>query len=300
MRGGAAFRRAVAASVGVHALLAAGLVLLVQWHADRPPELPQRPAIDTRVDVRIGFLAEEPSAAVEVKPAPGANAPGSPAEAEAPGPPLVQSSPIPQALPPEMLALLRKTAAASNVVEVPATPAEVRPAGGVAVPQTVPGPAWAQGGSPVHGPLAPGQTIVYVLDSSGSMGARGKFDAARRALIATLRGQPETVRFQVVVYAGAALVPFPAPGGGCLPATAENITRMVDALEAAAPAGRSHHVEGLQKALSLRPDLVLIFTDADDLPMPVLRGVLRQAGKPAVVCVAKVAPGRVDPPAEMK
>lgn len=307
MRGGASFRRAVAASVGAHALLAAGLVLLARWQADRPQEAPRPPAIDTRVDVRIGFLADGPNVLVETPRVTTPAARQEPPEPEPPRleetggsrPPLARSVPIPRTLPPELLALVRKTATASDVVEVPAPPAEVRPAGGAVASHLPTGPAWAAGGSLVHGPLAPGLAIVYVLDASGSMGAHGKFDTARRALVATLRSQPETVRFQVVVYAGAASVPLPA--GGCMPATAENIARVIGALQAvAAPAGRSHHVEGLQKALSLRPDLVLVFTDADDLPTPVLRGVLKQAAKPAVVCVAKVAAGRVEQPIEVK
>ena len=62
--------------------------------------------------------------------------------------------------------------------------------------------------SPIHGPLNAGQSIVYILDASGSMGEWGKFDKARKKLIATLQSQRETVSFQVVIYTGALRLTF--------------------------------------------------------------------------------------------
>lgn len=316
MRGGTSFRRAVAASVGIHVLLAVGLVALIRWQATRQPDAPPRPGIDTRVDVRVTFAPapEEEIAPVAApppsvpRPVPPPEPPPEPPVADAPdptAPPVVAATPIPATLPPELLALLKRPPApTADVVEVPITPGPIRPAGGSgspAPPPVKPAAAWAAGGSPVHGALAPGQTVVYVLDASGSMGEWGKFDVARRALVATLRCQPEAVRFQVVVYAGTAFVPLPAPASGCVPATADNVTRMIDALRALGnPTGRSNHAAGVQKALGLRPDIVLIFTDAADLPVPALRGVVRQAAKPATVCVAKVAADGVGEPAEVK
>ncbi|MBX9585250.1 MAG: VWA domain-containing protein, partial [Gemmataceae bacterium] len=157
------------------------------------------------------------------------------------------------------------------------------------------------GGTPVHGALAAGQTIVYVLDASGSMGEFGKFDLARKALAATLRRQPEAVRFQVVVYSGRAVVLLPAGSGRCVPATAQNAARMADALLAAGPpAGRSDHAEGLRKALELHPDVVVFLTDADGPPPTAFRGLLRTADPRPAVWVARVTPGEVARPAEWK
>jgi hypothetical protein len=131
------------------------------------------------------------------------------------------------------------------------------------------------------------------------MGEWGKFDAARRALVATLRQQPESVRFQVVIYAGSASVLLPATG--CLPATADNVNRTIDALHALGPpSGRSNHAEGVQAALKLRPDFVLILTDAADLPTLTLRALVKQAAKPAVVCVARVTATGVGMAVEVK
>jgi hypothetical protein len=281
-------RKAVAMSIGAHALLAAGVALLLTRHEERPAA---PSVVDTRADVRMEFAGEanEPPAEVQVS----RSEPLPPSEiiADAGGSrPLAGS--IPHMLPAEWLTLLKKATAAQ--------PAPVQPAAGSA-PTTDPGPTWAQGGTAVHGPLNAKQSIVYVLDASGSMGEWGKFDAARRALVATLHLQPETVRFQVVVYSGTASVPVRSVPGACIPATAGNIARTIDALNAlGSPTGRSNHAEGLRTALAFHPDLVLFFTDADDLPGAVFRGILKQASMPTMVCVGKVDARVVGTPVEVK
>ena len=72
MRGRMSYRHAVAVSVGVHALLAAGIVALLRTQSPEPPAL--RAALDTRLDIQ--FLdpsneeppAPEPSAKIEPDP----------------------------------------------------------------------------------------------------------------------------------------------------------------------------------------------------------------------------------------
>ena len=129
---------------------------------------------------------------------------------------------------------------------------------------------------------------MYLLDASGSMGEWGKFDAARAALIATLRLQPPTVRFQIVIYAGTARSPLRGGAGEALPATAANIDRAIEALQTLEPpTGRSNHLEGLRVALFFRPDVALFLTDGDDLPAARFRGLVKQAEKPATICIAR-------------
>src|SRR5207248_4028375 len=308
------FRRAVAASVVIHAVLAAVLVLVGRWSASRP--LPARPpGIDTRTtgEPRIELrFADEPVIEIVAEPR-GADAPRSP-EAPAPQPsPATGSRPevarVPAPLPPEVLALVRKPRpVGGEVVEVALTPTPLNPAPPAPSPSPAavrpaahispnPGPSPTP---PLHGALSPGQTIVYVLDASGSMGEWGKFDRARAALIATLRAQPPSVRFQVVVYAGTADFPLPAPVGGCATATADNVDRMALALETRTPAGRSDHLAGLRPALTPRPDFVLILTDAGDLPAAKFRSLVAQHGRPVRVCVAKVGAEVIAPYQELK
>jgi hypothetical protein len=329
MGGGSRLRSAVGLSAGLHLLLAAGLVLLGRWQARRPAEPPPRPGIETRVvDVTVRLIEPEPSPPVEVPtPEPPAGEPGdaSPPPAEAPEPsaepvaetggsrpppaehqeretsrpPLARA--VPRPLPPELITLMRKPPAPA-VVEVPLDlPAigPVRPAAAVGPAKPAAHPL--DGGSPVHGAMAAGRTVVYVLDASGSMGEFGKFDLARKALAATLRRQPEAVRLQVVVYAGRAVVPLPAPESRCVPATAQNVARVADVLAALPhPSGRSDHAGGLRAALDLRPDVVVFLTDADGPPPAAFRELVRRADPRPAVCVARVAPGGVARPADWK
>ena len=316
MRGtGSSLRRAVAASVAVHVVLGVGLVALVRWHANRP-EAPTGAKIDTRcAELRLDFAPEpEPVAVVKAEPPPkeetgGLRPPLAKIETAADSrPPLAKTDTaadsrpplavaIPSALPPELLTLIKKPSLkTAAVVEVPIAvgPSRPQPA---APPMAAPSKPAVP---PVHGALNPGQTIVYVLDASGSMGEYGKFDLARRSLIATLRAQPPTVRFQVVVYSGIAFPPLPAPESGCVPANEDNIRLMELALGTIAPAGRSNHFEGVKLAVGLRPDVVLVLTDADDLTAAKLRGATAQAPRPVTVCVAKVSAERVGEPKELK
>lgn len=308
-------RRAVAASVGIHLVLAIGVVGVGRWGTPRPD---RAAATDPGPPDVVRFTTDaldEPAvdvAAVPASPAPHAVEPVRPPEPAPPTgrPPTVPH--VPRVLPPELLARLRRPApepVGGPVVEValtptaarptPPAPAGVRPAGH-AEAGTAAAADDGSAGAPVHGPLGPGQTVVYVLDTSGSMGEWGKLAAAKRALVATLRRQPPTVRFQVVVYAGRGRVLLPAPVGGCVAATAENAERIAGALRAVEPAGRSDHADGLRTALALRPDFVVVFTDADDLTAARVRGVLAGAARPAVVCVAAVGPSGVGPPAPLR
>lgn len=151
----------------------------------------------------------------------------------------------------------------------------------------------------IHGPLKPEQTVVYVLDCSGSMGASGKLDAARAALISTLKQQPATVRFQVIVYRGRA-GPLLASDGKGLPATDANIRAAVKELAALEARGKSNHLEAVSAALAFRPDVILILTDADDLNPASLKQILARAQKPVLVCVGQVTPEGVQISRELK
>lgn len=310
------FRGAVAASVVLHAALAVALISLGRWHAGRP-DPPQPPRIDTRVTdeprIAVGF-AEERAVEVVVNPDP-----PRPTEPPPPAPtpqPPSGSRPevvrVPATLPSELLALMRKPQPVGPaVVEVPLNPTRLNPP---TAPSPAPAPAPVRpaahvSGSPVsasppvrpvHGPLAAGRAIVYVLDASGSMGEWGKFARAGAAVVAALRLQPPTVRFQVVLYASTAAPPLPAPVGGSVAANEHNIDRVEEMLGRHPPAGRSDHAAGLREALKLHPDFVLILTDATDLPVAKFRGLLAQHGRPVTVCVAPVGAEGVGPPVEVK
>ncbi len=306
--GGPSFRRAVAASLGLHALIAMAIFLAGR---EQPRSEPKPRGIDTRVAVQVRFMPESVEVPVEApepvtppEPAPPQTTP--PVEPSEPirdsRPPIVKRVNVPQSLPPELVALIRKPATDSEP-----SPSRSNPSPGPSakrggeIDQTPPSLSGkgvgGVGSSPIHGALSAGQTIVYVLDASGSMGEWGKFDVARRSLLATLRVQPDSVKFQIVVYSGMAEFPVRIRGRMPVPATAENVDRAAAALQALGPpAGRSNHLAALRTALELEPDIILILTDAADWPS----ASLRAASKRAVVYIARVTSDGVGLPVEGK
>jgi hypothetical protein len=301
-----AFRRAVWASVALHTCAACLLLLLLRSSAEHAPA---QPGIDTRADqpqVRIS-LTDEVTVSVEAPSAPHPNP--APVESHPPLPAKPFAPVVPQTLPPELLALLRKALTnpiGAAVIEVSVTPGalnsppadpNVRPAGGSLTPPV--GAPTGPSAKVIHGAMKPGQTVVYVLDCSGSMGAAGKFEAARGALVATLQLQPVTVRFQVIAYAGTAQ-PLLASDGTALPASATNVRTAAEKLATLEPRGRSNHLDAIRAALAFRPDVILILTDADDLSGAALRPVLASAPQPVPVRIAQVTAGGAQPPRELK
>jgi hypothetical protein len=302
------WRTAAAISAGIHVLLGVALVLLV----------PSRPesagTVEARVGVQLSFTAapieeEGPSTNPLEVPQPPASLPDEVTQpTEAPTDPAFlqalesrPSKPSFSALSPEMRALISERGASAPRVAPSSGGSRPPLSGGSVVQASAAGPKWAANGTPVHGALDSKQSIVYVLDASGSMGEWGKFDAARAALIATLKLQPAGVRFQVVVYHGTASTPLRSPPGECRPVNATNIAAMIAALDAlAAPAGRSDHVAGIRAALAFHPDLVVLFTDADDLPASPIRGLLKQQEKPVVLCVARTTGAGIAEPTQIK
>jgi len=129
------------------------------------------------------------------------------------------------------------------------------------------------------------------------MGEFGKLALARAALVSTLQRQPADVRFQVFTYNSAARSVFP---GICVAASPANIASAEAGLANLKAAGRSNHVEAVRAAVTLRPDVIVLLTDAPDLTLAAFQSVLAGAGKSLPVCVARVSADGVNPPRELK
>ncbi len=294
----AALLRAVWASVAIHVVAVGAFYFLVRPSEPKPREA----GLDTRApEVRMSFAEDSPSAEVSPQPTP-ATPPNTSAtkiqpqvfEAVTPAVPPFHAGPRPlippHALPPELVALIRKPGA--NPTPVAFLDPNVKPAGATGAGANAnPTPA-------MHGALKPGQTVVYVLDASGSMGAAGKFDAARAALVATLAQQPQTVRFQVIVYDATAqpLLVSNDTGVAVTDANVRAVTAKLATLEAC---GKSNHLVAVRAALNFRPDVIVLLTDADDLTAAAFKPVFVGA-KPIPVCVGLVTADGVRAPRELK
>ncbi len=299
-----AFRRAVWASVAIHVVAVGAFFVLLRSSEHKPREA----AIDTRApEVRLSFAEDTLGAEVSSQPAPptpaappntgaatgATNTNTSPQSPEA-VPPLQAGpfAPTPlRTLPAELVAILRKPGA--NPTPTMLLDPNVKPAGATGAG------ANAKSAPALHGARKPGQTVVYVLDASGSMGAGGKFDAARAALVATLMQQPATVRFQVIVYDSTAR-PVLASDGTALAATDANVRAVTTKLAMLEPRGKSNHLVAVRAALGFRPDVIVLLTDADDLTAAAIKPVLATESKPVAVCVGLVTAGGVRSPRELK
>jgi hypothetical protein len=116
-------------------------------------------------------------------------------------------------------------------------------------------------GTPLHGKLRAGKSIVYVLDRSSSMGVDGMLRKACAAIKASLCQLPADCRFQIVAYNGG----VSRLASELLPATDENRQRADRWLDELLAEGSSNHRVGIQEALWLRPNALFLLTDADDL-----------------------------------
>ena len=273
------FRRAVMASALLHIVLAVGVVLVAR---SRPASSPCSPRIDTGVDVVVRMFDAGPSLDTSASdPTPPTPAPSTETLSSAPpttaspdAARLPHTGIAPRILSPETLSVINRTVAVRHVVES------------------------SHSAPALHGAMRAGQTVVYLLDCSGSMGEHGKFALARAALLATLRVQPEEVRFQVIVYDGSARPLF--PGTTCVPVTPANIEAAVAKLLGCEARGRSNHIEALRVAARYRPDAILLLTDSAGLEPDQLRAGLAQLEKPAYICLSRVAASRIEPLIELR
>lgn len=121
-----------------------------------------------------------------------------------------------------------------------------------------------QAGTALFQPVARGQRVVYVIDSSSSMGKNGALKVATAELLASLAKLPPDALFQIIIYNTTARELVPSLPGWLAP-TQTILDRMQAALSSLAAEGRTEHAPALRLAFHLRPDVVFLLTDADDL-----------------------------------
>lgn len=110
---------------------------------------------------------------------------------------------------------------------------------------------------------AQGQSVVYVLDRSSSMG--WKLAGVKRELLNSLGRLTPDIRFQVIFYNKHAQMLDFGGSPGLVAASPENKDRVAQQLDSLAPVGLTDHPRALRLALTLRPDDIFFLTDGDDL-----------------------------------
>src|SRR5262245_24003613 len=138
------------------------------------------------------------------------------------------------------------------------------------------------GAKPLHGVLKSGRSVVYVLDQSSSMNLDGLLPRAVAAIKTSLDQLGPDVRFRIVAYNRTATTLTPE----LVPATPDEVGRAGAWLDQLRAEGGSNHVAGMREGLWLRPDAVVLLTDADDLGETEVRAIAKLIRTPVSVSVA--------------
>jgi hypothetical protein len=159
----------------------------------------------------------------------------------------------------------------------------VRAAGNSSTPSAGGNPTGkSHGGSGLFPLPATAASVVYVLDRSVSMGMGNKLDMACRELLASLRQLPPSARFQIICYSDYAVPLVINNQTGLLPAEPANIQAAARVLKKITATGQTNHAEALRCGLTLRPDVLYLITDADNLPYGKLEALTRDNSVTAI------------------
>src|SRR5262245_54312127 len=143
---------------------------------------------------------------------------------------------------------------------------------------------------------ARGQSIVYVLDRSASMGLQQMFTRGKRELLRSLDRLPQGVCFQVVAYNRTAEVLQIGGKIDPVPGTPENRREAARLLEALVPEGGTDHAPALRRALALKPDVIYFLTDAGDLKPGQTRALTQANRGRSVIHAIVLRPEAADAP----
>lgn len=111
-----------------------------------------------------------------------------------------------------------------------------------------------------------GQSIVYLVDQSISMGLSGGLDKAKAELCQSLDRLEPGTHFQVVFYDNHRATPLKINGNaGMIDATKENLIQAKTLLRKEKAQNGTAHFQALMMGLYLNADILVLITDADDL-----------------------------------
>jgi hypothetical protein len=138
--------------------------------------------------------------------------------------------------------------------------------------------------------------VVYLIDRSGSMALSGGLGRARDEVCAALEALPADASFQILIYNQGVRALRPASAEGLIRADVGNVEKARAGLEDIHAAGSTNHAAALRAALYLRPDVLFLLTDADDLTEAVVNDITRlNRGRSAIHVADLSRTGAVNP-----
>ncbi len=118
------------------------------------------------------------------------------------------------------------------------------------------------------GAKASANSVLFVVDKSGSMAGQGRIEAAKQELVNALQQLQPSQRFYVIFYSSHMhRMLDPAPPEQLLPATRRNVGRVLAWINRDVHAGGdTQPLDSLLTALKMQPEVIFFLTDGDVNP----------------------------------
>ncbi|MCA9074317.1 MAG: VWA domain-containing protein [Planctomycetaceae bacterium] len=147
-------------------------------------------------------------------------------------------------------------------------------AGAIEVANAMVGDAYRGGDRPIvgggggfgfFGAKAAGDSVVFVVDRSGSMADQGRMEAAKEELTLAIQQLQPYQQFYVIFYSNKMFrMLAPDPPENLLPASPENVQRVIDWIDNDLQVGGgTEPLTSLLAALKMKPNVIFFLTDGD-------------------------------------
>jgi RNA polymerase sigma factor (sigma-70 family) len=129
-------------------------------------------------------------------------------------------------------------------------------------------------------------SLVYAIDSSGSMSTRDSLVVAKRELLESINRLSPESRFAVIFYEQSTRFVADAQGRrGLMAPTKENKASVERQLVQIEPAGGTDHMVAFRAALALKPEVIFFLTDADLMANADVDEILGEVGSTSIMAV---------------
>jgi hypothetical protein len=263
-------------SVTLHALAAGLIFFAARTTGTAPVGTGLRDTIAQNVDVTI-TVWDEPvrRGPIDIKPTVAEPLARTVIETTPPLTPIIPAPPIP---PKPAAARLTKPAPGSDVSPAAYTPSPPPPQ-----PNSFAGGPNGNGGHGGNGgsgksrlPIsATAKSVIFVLDRSASMGIDDRLAVARQEIISTLRQMAAGTRFQVIVYNRTWEMLSIGGQRELVALSPQTLVDLETALTDLTPEGGNDHLPALEQAVYLRPEVICLLTDADELTGQMVQRISR-------------------------
>lgn len=112
----------------------------------------------------------------------------------------------------------------------------------------------------------PADTVVFVVDMSGSMNDGTRFERASKELVRCLNSMPPTQKFFVFFFNAITYPMLDMQSPQLTPATADNRAKVIKWIKKLQPDNDTAPEDALERALKLQPEVIYFLTDGEIPP----------------------------------